>query len=67
MTHTEEIVPLAEKGGGSPNPKRRLTIARYHRELAEDYRKQKHPLHYEEIAQKHIAEAERLERKEKMR
>jgi len=60
-------VPLETGRGGSRkktnsnNEKRKMTIARYHRDLAEEYRKIRMPSHYEELAEKHIAEAERLE------
>ena len=65
MKHRENKVPQATKGRGSRknpnNEKRKMTIAQYHRDLAEEYRKVKMPDHYEELAEKHIAEAERLE------
>ena len=65
MKHRENKVPQAMKGRGSRknsnNDRRKMTIAQYHRDLADDYRKVKMPDHYEELAEKHIAEAERLE------
>jgi len=38
-----------------------MTIARYHRDMAEDYRRVKTPEHYERIAKTHDKEADRIE------